>query len=447
VMNIRDTILTINGVEPGLVKAALKHGKEMSIKLQGIVLVDRNYANEVVSRPTDTTGIFKEVVCDFDNPDELQRAIAPYTDRLLAVTCRFEPAIPLFRKVIPFLPYVNHPSESALLWSSDKSLMRDRLSNYDRNLTPRYQYMESGDMSNVKNLLSDFTYPVIVKPTGLASSLLVTECKTEKELHACLTHTFKIIDNIYAKEHRRTKPGILVEEMMQGEMYSTDAYVDSKGNISCLPLVRVITAKEAGLTDFYGYRCIIPTGLPDEEVQAAFVAAKAAVRAVNLNSSTAHIELFRTSSGWKIIELGARMGGYREPLYAEAYGIDHYYNDLAIRMDKELKMPSNPIGNAACLNLYAEQEGIITSIDGIKEAQELESVVYVKAHAKTGNKAFFARNGGRLIVDSILSNKDADKLEKDVKELERLVKINIKAPQRFSNLRGSGKRLHHSNHS
>lgn len=443
-MTVRDTIVTINGVEPGLVQAALQHGKEMNITIQGIVLVDRNYANEVASRPIDTTGVFKEIVCDFDSPDELQRAIKPYADRLLAVTCRFESAITAFRKVIPFLPNIHRPTESALLWSSDKSLMRNRLSNYDETLTPKYQYMESKDMPNVQNLLRDFTYPVIVKPTGLASSLLVTECATEKEMLTCLAYTFKVIGHIYAKEHRRTKPGVLIEEMMQGEMYSTDAYIDSKGEISCLPLVRVITAKEAGLTDFYGYRCIVPTGLPDHDVQAAFTIAKAAIKAVNLNSSTAHVELFRTPTGWKIIELGARIGGYRESLYKEAYGIDHYYNDLAVRMDKKLKMPGTAIGNAACLNLYAEQEGTIASIDGIKEAQKLESVVYINTHSKPGNQAMFARNGGRLIIDSILSNQNAVQLERDVQELERLVKITVIPNRPIFKFRFGQKKTHAS---
>jgi biotin carboxylase len=275
-------------------------------------------------------------------------------------------------------------------------------------------------------LVKDFTFPVIVKPSGLVESLLVERCATPQELKDRLEHTFQIIREVYAREYRLNKPGVLVEEMMQGEMYSTDAYVTHDGEVFCLPLVKVITAHSIGLPGFYSYRHIIPTGLPKEEVQAAFAAASAAIKALNLSASSTHIELFRTPDGWKIIELGARIGGYREALYREVYGIEHFYNDLAVRMGGRPIMPGEPIGHAAGLNIYADEEGYIASIEGMEQARQLPSIVSLEAHAKAGDQALFAGNGGHLIVDGILSNKNPKQLEKDVIKVRELVKINIK---------------------
>jgi hypothetical protein len=430
-MNVRDTILTINVVEPDLVDAVKKHGKEIGLDLKGVVLIDRKYAAEALERdfPRDTTGLFTEIFCDLEDADEIQRVIKPYSERLLAATCRFEPAIQHYRNVIPFIPYVLTPSETSLLWSTEKPLMRDRLSNYDRSLTPRYQYLERSDIQNVGDLIKDFKFPVIVKPSGLAASLLVTRCETFGELRECLHSTFESISAIYAREHRTSKPSILIEEFMVGDMYSTDAYVNDKGEVFCLPLVKVITGHSIGLPGFYSYRHIIPTGLDETEIKAAFDAASSSIHALNLRSTTTHIELFYTSDGWKIIEVGARIGGYRAALYGEAYGVDHFYNDIAIHLGKNPDMPGKPLQHAAGFNIYADQEGIIESIEGFEEAQKLESVLYMHVYSQPGDEALFANNGGWFIVDGILRNKDSQKLEEDMAKIRELVKINVRPKQ------------------
>ncbi len=426
-MPARDTILTINTVEPALIPALQTLSKNLKRELRGLVLIDASYVDHP-ARPKDTSGLFTEIICDFDNPNELQAALKPYSDMLLAVTCRYEDAMHRLRQVIPFVPYVHTPSESSLLWSTEKPLMRDRLSNYDERLTPLYQYLEEEDLPRLKTLIKDFKYPLIVKPGGLQDALLVTRCETEQELRDCLDNTFEVIHEVYARRHRRQKPSLLVEEMMEGDMYSTDAYVTHDGEVFCLPLVEVITAHSLGLPGFYSYRHILPTPLPQKEVDAAFSAATAAIKALNLSATSTHIEMFRTAEGWKIIELGARIGGYRQALYQEAYGIDHFYNDLAIRAGIKPTMPGKPLRHAAGFNMYADEEGEIEAIEGLEKARKLPSMVWLKPHAKSGDTALFASNGGQLIVDGILSNADPEQLEEDVAKVRELVKIKIKKP-------------------
>jgi hypothetical protein len=424
-MQNRDTILTINVVEPALVRAVKLHAQAMGRELKGLVLVHKDYADQP-GRPKDDSGLFEEVICDFNNPDEIQSALKPYADRLLAATCRYEEAIQPFSQVIPFLPYLYTPSETALLWSTQKALMRDRLRNYDKSLVPNYQYLEVEDLPNLKKLVKDFVFPVIVKPTGLSKALLVARCDTETELSQRLGYTFETIKSVYDREQYPGKPGILVEEMMPGEMYSTDAYVTHDGEILCLPMVRVVTAHSVGLPGgFYGYQRLLPTELPKREVEGAFAASRSAIKALNLSSTTAHVELFRTPEGWKIIEVAARIGGYRDTLYREVYGIEHFYNDLLVRMGKRPEMPGKPIRHAAVLNIYADHEGHIESIKGLEEAQNLESIVFLAAHAQAGERALFATNGGNPVVDGILSHKDPDKLKSDIAQVLSLVKVKL----------------------
>lgn len=423
-MHVKDTILTINGVEPGLVKAIKQHSEEMGIELKGLVLIDSSYEHN--KRAKDESGFFKEIFCNFDDHDEVQRVLKPYVDRLLAVTCRFESAVEPLRQIIPFIPYVHTTSETSLIWATEKSQMRDRLKNYDENLVPRYQYVQKSDMDKLDELLGDFKFPVIVKPSGLSASLLVSSCKTLQEVKNALAEVFSVIDDVYKMKLRKIKPRVLVEEMMVGDMYSTDAYVSPDGKIYCLPLVKCVTAHMMGKTGFYCYRCDTPVDLSEAEAEKAFDAARAAIKALNVSATTTHIELFQTKDGWKIIELGARLGGYREDMYREAFGIEHYYNDLAVRMGGEPIMPKESIRYSMNFNMYPDEEGTITSIEGIEEAQKLESVIYLNAHAKPGDKALFANNGGQLVVDGVLSNKDKAELDKDLARIEKLVQIKVK---------------------
>lgn len=426
----RDTVLSIDDVEPGLARAVNKHSKRLGRKLQGVVIIDTNPSVSSRERAKDRTGLFKEIFCDFDDISALQSALKPYQDRLLAVTCRQESSIHSFRKVLPFLPYINTPSESSLLWATEKHLMRDRMRDYDKNMCPAYLYLSEYDPHSADVVTSQMKFPVIVKPTGLAASVLVSKCDNPKDLNICLARTFQVINNIYSRDLGRGKPGVLVEEMIQGDMYSTDAYVDSRGEVFFLPLVRVITAHSVGLEGFYSHSFVIPTGLPKEEILAAQKVATNAIKALNLNSSTAHIELFHSPDGWKIIEVGPRIGGYREALYREAYGIDHYYNDLAIRMDAEPIIPKDSIGHATSFNIYPDVEGEILEITGLKEAKNIESLIDIKCYGRPGEMALFAGNGGRFIVDGTLSNKNPHKLNDDLLKLRRTIKIKVRPKER-----------------
>jgi biotin carboxylase len=423
-MHTKNVVLSINVVEPALVRAVKALSKELGIELEGLMLVDTEYASEP-NRPKDTSGLFEEIVCDFDSPDELQTALKPFLDRILLATVRYESAIQSFRKVIPFIPYVHTPTETSLLWATDKSLMRDRLANYDQRLVPRYQYIEQSHMPHLNDIIHGFKYPLIAKPNGLAGSLLVARCNNELELRACLDKIFAASKEVYDRVHHQNMPGVMIEEMMQGPMYSTDAYVMPDGEVLCLPLVEVVTGHAVGLPGFYGHSQGTPTGLPEAETKEAARVSTDAIKALGLRTTVAHVELFRTPDGWKIIEVGARIGGYRQDLYREAYGIDHFYNDLCIRMGKLPKMPVTPVKHAVAINIYAEEEGVITSIEGFREARKLPSILFLKEYAQPGDIALFSDKGGQPIVDGILSNTDIKQLEQDVAEVRRLVKVTV----------------------
>jgi len=127
----------------------------------------------------------------------------------------------------------------------------------------------------------------------------------------------------------------------------------------------------------------------------------------------------RTDNGWKVIEVGARIGGFRNDLYKLAYDIDHGANDVRIRIPEKPVITKKNIGFACAMQFYPEKEGTLSQLKGIKKVQELKSVKKTKVHKKIGDRCLFAKHGGKSVVDIILFNKERPKLLADIRRIEQ----------------------------
>jgi biotin carboxylase len=264
-------------------------------------------------------------------------------------------------------------------------------------------------------------YPLVVKPSGLAASLLVSICYHREELEQVLERTIKKIDQLYKAKNGRGEARILVEEFMEGDMYSIDAYVNAHGVIHFAPPVYVKTGREVGFDDFFGYMRLTPTLLNPVHTTEAQDAAAKGVKALNLRSTTCHIELMRTEDGWKVIEIGPRIGGFRHAMYELA--IDHSLNDLLIRLAKKPIIPKKIKGYTAVLQYYAPKEGKLERIQGLFKVQALESIQRLRVRKEPGDKCTFAKNGGDPVMEVTLCNPDRSKLLADVRRIEQNLKI------------------------
>lgn len=421
---MKDIVLTFDYVENELADAIIKHERKLGYPLKGLVLSNIDL-QDVKNRITDPNGIFTEIFCDFEDPADIELKLAPYVDKLLLATARIERSIQHFAKTIPFLHGLNLPTIESLYDSSHKKLMRDKLKMHDETLTPKYLYMDDDDIESVSREVQSFTYPVIVKPSGLSKSLLVSVCYTDEELRETLKLTLDKINGIYESSHYPGNPSLLIEEMIHGDMYSLDAYVLPDGEVYCLPLIRILTAHAVGLKGFYGYDQSTVVSLSHEDRQAAEVTAIKSIRALNLKATTVHIELFHTPKGWKIIELGARIGGYRGMLYKHAYNIDHFHNDLLIRMGLKPVVKKEAIGYAKALKFYAESEGTITKIEGIEILNDHQLIEDFKLTAELGDQAVHSHNGGDPLLQVKLRSDDEYLLESVTHELRNSIKFHV----------------------
>ncbi len=376
------------------------------------------------------SGLDIYVECDFSKPAKITEALLPYQNELLAVTCRSEQYMRRFIEVLPHVPYLRTPTTESLKWASDKYEMRKRFRLYNKKLTPKFTLVKKNTKEERDRVVKKIGFPMIIKPTNLAQSRFVAICYHEEELDSTLTSTFRDIKKVYEQEHHLIEPKIIAEEYMEGDMYSVDSYVDSRGKVYHCPLVKVTTGKKIGHDDFYNYLQMTPTGLKAPSIAKAEAAAEGGIHALGLRSTTAHTELLKIDDDWKIIEVGARVGGFRQMLHTLSCDINHTLNDVLIRIPKRPLLPKKCKGYAAAMKWFTPKEGVIIEMKGIKRIEQLESFHHIDINKKLGDKATFARNGGRSIFNLFLYNQDRSKLLADIRRVEKIIDIKTKTESR-----------------
>jgi hypothetical protein len=210
---------------------------------------------------------------------------------------------------------------------------------------------------------------------------------------------------------------------MEGVMYSIDSYVNQRGNVYHTPLVHVRTGRSEGYDDFFGYMRITPVILKPHKVDNAKKVAEKAIEALNLRSTTCHIELMKTEDGWKVIEVGPRVGGFRHEMYELSYGIDHSTNDMLIRIPKKPILSKRPKGFTAVMQFYAREKGYLVSMGGVNKVRKLESFTRINIKKTIGQMCNYARNGDDPVFDIVLFNRNRSRLLADIRRLEQAINI------------------------
>ncbi len=420
----KNILLFVGKIFPHMVRAIRQHEQTTNNTYRIALIYDKH------SQPhPDTVKTIPDIdivlPSDFSNSAAMHDALAPYQDELLAITTRGEDHIPDLHSLIPYVPFLLTPTQESLLWSTDKIAMRERLRIHAPSITPRFKIVDALSKKTVENIKKELTFPLIVKPSGLAASRLVGICYHEEELYAFLKKVFKEIDTTYQETKGNWTPRVLVEEFIEGQQFSTDVYVSQKGQMYFCPLVSVQTGKSIGFDDFFGYQQMTPSLLNPKSIQDAELVAGEAVRALGLRSVTAHVELLKTEQGWKVIELAPRIGGFRHMLYEGAYEFNHTMNDILIRMGKKPILSKKAKGYTAAMKFFAKKEGTLTSLSGIKKIKDLASFKKIYIHKKPGDACKFAKHGGSSVFNVMLFNKERSELLADIRRIEQTVDIQV----------------------
>jgi biotin carboxylase len=423
--NRRNVVIYINDFYPEFAAAFTKLSEKLGRPLRGIMLIDADSKASGRYRP-DKDKFFEEIIVDFSDDVALKKAIKPLEDQLLVVSCDSERSQLYFKRVIPHVPYVNTPTESSIDYSTDKGKMRELLISYDPSISPKAIVVHDATQESITKVCAQLDFPLIAKPTNLAASMLVNRATDENELRHILTRSFKALDELYSEHRGLGDKTMVVEEFIDGDLYSTDAYVDAVGEVYVLPFIYFQNGSMVGMDGYQVYRSETHHTLSDQELAQGAAVTRKAIHAVGLRSSVAHVELFHTAHGWKIVELAARPGGWRQETYEVSYGIDHALNELLVKIGLKPEMPTAIKTHSATFRIHAPEAGIIDSITGIEEARNHPQMHTMLIESKPGDKALPSTHGGDMLVGGLMHNTDRDQLSRDIDAVRASITVNIK---------------------
>ena len=419
----KNVVVYINDFYPEFAMAFKKLSERLGRPLRGVMLIDAERKANGKNLP-DKEGLFEEVVVDVSDDAALSRALKPLEKNLLLVSCDSERSQLYFKKVIPHVPYVNTPTESSIDYSTDKGKMREMLSGYDAAISPKFVVIHEVNEVVVSEILAKMSFPMIVKPTNLAASLLVNKVNDEHELRRVLLRSFDDLQKIYSKHRGLGDATMLVEEFIDGDIYSTDAYIDHEGNAYILPFIYCRNGWMVGKEGFQIYDSSTYVKLTDDETRKGQEVASRAMHAIGLRSSVAHIELFYTKDGtWKVIELGARPGGWRQETYEVSYGIDHALNELLVKTGREPDMPVALKEYSATFRIHAPKEGKVRAIRGIEAAKEHPDMHTLRVDVEVGDEVLTCARGGDMLIGGLMHSSSLAQLNREIDAVRNSIDI------------------------
>lgn len=423
----KEVVLFINSMHAPTHSALRSYANKTGKHFKPVVIVDTCIKDSIheLNSQDHLDGNAEVISADFSSAASLRQALQPFEGQICAVTSQYENSIHELKKIVPYLPYLPVPTETSLDWATDKKLMREAFNAYDRSLSPQSIQVDDATKATVQKVEDTMNYPVIIKPSGLERSMLVAVAHNHQELLDTLDYTFKQLEKAHRQWLKRTRPTVLVEEFMEGDMYSIDTYIASDGTCRHASPIKVITGHKVGFEDFFTYLQLSPCGLSTEESAGAYEATARACKALGLRSITAHTELMNTPNGWKIIEVGPRIGGYRHELYGLSHDMNHIVNDIINRTGETPDVPNKPKRYAAIFKTYAQEEGRLKSIHGLAQVERLSSYVTMKHPYKKGDMLKFARNNGNAPIEITLCNDDQDQLRADIETIEKTVYVEV----------------------
>jgi biotin carboxylase len=351
------------------------------------------------------------------NFDTIDNEIVRLSDLSLDVAgliCTYENYIVAKAKLGEHFKVPSISLESARL-ATDKSLMRKAFLDYDRSISPDFTTVDN--LQQAQEFASNHSYPLILKPTNLVKSLLVLKCDNEKQLVDRFAYASETIGDLYAKYKIYDRaPQLIIEEFIVGEQFSIAAFVDQEGTPHfCEGIVSLKNAQDIGVDDNYLFSRTLPATLSDELAKEMFEVAEKGVRALKMKSVPAHVELMSGPSGTKIIEIGARIGGYRPRMYNYGYGIDLVTQEVNLALGIMPNLEGAFSTYTAVYELFPEVEGLFSKISGYFDQTQF---TYFRVTAKENSPIGPAKNGFKATAIIIITNNDKQIFDKLCRQVE-----------------------------
>lgn len=203
-------------------------------------------------------------------------------------------------------------------------------------------------------------YPLILKPTDLASSAFVRLVRDEEELCAAFDALEQFPHNF--RDQARV-PLLLLEEYLHGEEVSVEACTYR----GATTVIGITDKSLTGFPYFVEDGHMFPARLDPVQARAVEDLVRGALSAVGHDHGLSHTEVKLTAQGPRIVEINPRPGGnYIAELIQRVTGIDllDAQIELALGREPDLRRRDTGVASAAIKFLVPPRAGKVVALDG-----------------------------------------------------------------------------------
>lgn len=290
-------------------------------------------------------------------------------------------------------------SYEGAICATDKIAMRKLMKKYGVPIPNFYEVRNLEEFLKVYSMMPDL---FVLKPADNAASRGVILVDKNKRHN---------LEEIYRYTTQYSRSGeVLAEEFMTGPEVSVESYtVDGEPHIITIT-DKIVTELpffvELGHTE--------PSRLPLEQQEDAKKVAYDAIKAIGMKNGPNHTEIKITSTGAKLVEIAARLGGdfITSKLVPLSTGIDMIECSYATLLNEEVKF-SRTLSQGAAIRFIHGEEGIFSSIYGVEKAKKMQGVQEIEIYIESGTRINRPRNSSDRIGHIIAIGKDADDAAKN----------------------------------
>ena len=357
-------------------------------------------------------GVIKEVISTIDTDKLLEAAKKHKIDGI--ITLATDLPMRSVARVSKELGLIGISEETAIK-ATNKSEMRKALALEG---VPIPEFYSTNDYNSfeyyVNTLLSKYG-KCIVKPADSSGSRGISYIQSDFE------SDFELI---FKRARDCSHSGtVMIEEYMEGPEVSVET-IALNGIVHVIQITDKLTT---GAPHFVEIGHSQPSLLSNEIKEKISSVAVAANHAIGIKNGPSHTEIKLTKTGPKVVEIGARLGGdnittHLTPL---STGVNMVESIIKIALG-ETSSISKKVNKGAAIRYFPQHKGIITKIEGIKEAKNVKGVVQVNiVHGvcediteiiDSGSRIGFVIAQGNTVHDAISAcNEAISKVRFDIK--------------------------------
>lgn len=269
--------------------------------------------------------------------------------------------------------------------TTDKSLMRERLAEKG---VPGPDFGVAYNIEDAQKIITRIGFPVVIKPVDSAGSMGVKKVRNSTELEVAFE---------YAKSISYSGK-VIIEELMKGHEVSIET-LTFKGKTNIIAITDKITSPAPYCVEM-GHT--IPSNLSGDMQKQICQVTKKGIQTLGIETGGGHTEIKITENGPKIVEMGARLGGWiAADMVPLSTGVDMVKESITIAMGNEPNSKQK-FSRGAALRVITSKAGKVSSIKGEDKVKKAEGIIISEIYIEKGDVINPLRSGfdriGRVVA-------------------------------------------------